>query len=197
MILKGLLNRSPQLPFFLEFRLSKKKSTVSLPRISKVLLVVIHYGNRTESIHEVSAFSSTENAVLREYFGQLDFNEPVATWPAFKTTVGFEVRERPHCKLPLVCHSSEKRKRARRHQENHFRNKDIEEVRRSLAIVQCHHVMAVAKFEAWSFISIKRVNIRKGALESPHLRRTPGQLSRRPRVWAPSLTVQRGWPHVE
>ena len=50
------------------------KFAVSLPRILKVLLMVIHYDNRTESIHEVSAFSViTEIAVLRRVLWPVGF----------------------------------------------------------------------------------------------------------------------------
>ena len=70
------------------------KFAVSLPRISKVLLMVI---TTTIARHEVSAFSViTEIAVPapRTLASWIPM-KPVATWPAVKTTVGFEVKERP------------------------------------------------------------------------------------------------------
>ena len=85
--LKGLLDRPRQLPCAWKPRLSKKTSTVSLPRVSKVLLIVDHYDNRTESFHEVSAISRhAAITFLRRDFSQLDSMKPVPTWPAVTTT---------------------------------------------------------------------------------------------------------------
>ena len=85
--LKGLLDRTRQLPYAWKPRLSKKTSTVSLPRVSNVLLLVDHCDNRTESIHEVSAISRHMIIrFLRRDVSQLDSMKPVPTWPAVTTT---------------------------------------------------------------------------------------------------------------
>ena len=56
---EGLLDRSQQLPHAWRLKSSKTTSTVSLPRISNVLLMVVYHNIRTEPnvLHKINILS--------------------------------------------------------------------------------------------------------------------------------------------
>ena len=54
---EGVLDRSGQIPYAWKPRLSKTTSTVSLSRVSNVLLMIIHYDIHTELSQEINTIS--------------------------------------------------------------------------------------------------------------------------------------------
>ena len=67
------------------------------PRVSNVLLMVVHHDIRAESIHEINAISRCAAITVPAPRALANWipMKPVPTWPAVTTTVGFEVQERP------------------------------------------------------------------------------------------------------
>ena len=98
---EGLLDRPRQLPHAWKPRWSKTTSTVSLPSVSNVLLMVVHHDIRTEPTHEINAIS--HHSSRAENFGQLDSNETRANLASRHDDRGFRGSGAPascrHCKL--------------------------------------------------------------------------------------------------
>ena len=96
-ISERLLDRPRQLPHAWRPRLSKTTSTVSLPRVSNVLFMVVHHDIRTEPIHEFNTFSrcAVSTVLAPRTLTNLSPKQLVPNWPAFTTTVGFKVQECP------------------------------------------------------------------------------------------------------